>query len=146
MVAGMRGKTPGDMLAQAWTDGRLLEEEGGRGSAEPQFHAICGVLPRANPDVLHLCVMERVGIRELRQNLSVYLRRVQAGQRLEVTERGRPVARLEPIVADERIARLEREGRVVARGEGDLSELRPLRLALHRPLSVLLDEARGDTV
>src|SRR5204863_6387794 len=29
-----------------------------------------------------LCVMDRVGVRELRQNLSVYLRRVKAGDRL----------------------------------------------------------------
>ncbi len=39
----------------------------------------------------------RVGIRELRQNLSVYLRRVQAGEALEVTERGIPVAILSPL-------------------------------------------------
>jgi prevent-host-death family protein len=38
----------------------------------------------------------RVGVRELRQNLSVYLRRVKAGETLEVTEHGRPVARLAP--------------------------------------------------
>lgn len=38
-----------------------------------------------------------VGVRELRQNLSVYLRRVQAGEALEVTDRGRPVALLTPI-------------------------------------------------
>jgi prevent-host-death family protein len=38
----------------------------------------------------------RVGVRELRQNLSVYLRRVKAGETLEVTEHGQPVARLEP--------------------------------------------------
>jgi prevent-host-death family protein len=38
----------------------------------------------------------RVGVRELRQNLSVYLDRVKAGETLEVTERGQPVARLEP--------------------------------------------------
>lgn len=37
---------------------------------------------------------EQVGVRELRQNLSVYLRRVAEGETLEVTERGRPVARL----------------------------------------------------
>ena len=30
----------------------------------------------------------RVGVRELRQNLSVYLERVIAGERLEVTDRG----------------------------------------------------------
>ena len=38
----------------------------------------------------------RVGVRELRQNLSVYLDRVKAGESLEVTEHGRPVARLTP--------------------------------------------------
>ncbi len=38
----------------------------------------------------------RVGVRELRQNLSVYLRRVVKGERLEVTEHGRAVALLVP--------------------------------------------------
>ena len=41
----------------------------------------------------------RVGVRELRQNLSVYLDRVKAGETLEVTEHGRPVAQLGPRVA-----------------------------------------------
>ena len=42
--------------------------------------------------------MERVGVRELRQNLSVYLRRVTGdGETLEVTERGVPVAVLAPL-------------------------------------------------
>ena len=39
---------------------------------------------------------DRVGVRELRQNLSVYLRRVKDGETLEVTERGLPVAELRP--------------------------------------------------
>lgn len=39
----------------------------------------------------------RVGIRELRQNLSVYLDRVKAGEVLEVTEHGHPVALLAPL-------------------------------------------------
>jgi prevent-host-death family protein len=38
----------------------------------------------------------RVGVRELRQNLSVYLDRVKAGETLDVTEHGRPVAQLRP--------------------------------------------------
>lgn len=41
--------------------------------------------------------MDRVGVRELRQNLSVYLRRVKDGEALEVTEHGRPVAVLAPL-------------------------------------------------
>ena len=91
--------------------------------------------------------MERVGVRELRQNLSVYLRRVKAGQRLEVTERGQPVARLEPIVDEsDPLARLEREGRILRRGTGDLSRIRPLKLELEQPLSTIVDELRQDTV
>ena len=39
---------------------------------------------------------DRVGVRELRQNLSKYLDRVKAGEALVVTERGRQVARLIP--------------------------------------------------
>ena len=42
---------------------------------------------------LQLCYIEgvsdKVGIRELRQDLSRYIRRVRAGERLVVTERGR---------------------------------------------------------
>ena len=37
-----------------------------------------------------------VGVAELRQNLSVYLRRVENGERLLVTDRNRPVAELGP--------------------------------------------------
>ena len=37
-----------------------------------------------------------VGVAELRQNLSKYLRRIEAGERLVVTDRNRPVAELGP--------------------------------------------------
>ena len=40
---------------------------------------------------------DTVGVRELRQNLSVYLKRVEAGETLQVTEHGRPVALLTPL-------------------------------------------------
>jgi prevent-host-death family protein len=43
----------------------------------------------------------RVGVRELRQNLSVYLRRVARGERFVVTDRREPVAELVPLAADE---------------------------------------------
>jgi len=39
----------------------------------------------------------RVGVRELRQNLSVYLERVAEGETLDVTDRGRTVAMLVPL-------------------------------------------------
>jgi len=41
--------------------------------------------------------VDDVGVRELRQNLSVYLRRIVQGETLRVTEHGLPVALLTPI-------------------------------------------------
>ena len=38
-----------------------------------------------------------VGVRELRQDASAILRRVKAGEVVEVTEHGNPIARLVPI-------------------------------------------------
>ena len=94
-----------------------------------------------------LCVMDRVGVRELRQNLSVYLRRVRRGEKLEVTERGRPVAVLQPIVAADRLARLEARGIRVRRGAGNLADLPPpASVRLDRPLSDVLDESREDRI
>ena len=89
--------------------------------------------------------MNRVGVRELRQNLSVYLRRVKAGERLEVTERGEPVARLEPLDdPQDPLARLERAGRIERRATTDLVRVEPLELELERSLSDLLREDRED--
>jgi len=89
----------------------------------------------------------RVGVRELRQNLSVYLRRVRAGETLEVTERGHPVALVTPLPEHaDPLARLVAEGRVSS-PRGDLLELGPpLDVALEKPLSEILDELREDTV
>ena len=44
--------------------------------------------------------MASVGIRELRQRASELLRRVEAGESIEITDRGRPVAVLAPLAAD----------------------------------------------
>jgi prevent-host-death family protein len=44
--------------------------------------------------------MDRIGVRELRQHASRYLDRVVRGETLEVTDRGRPVARLVPVHTD----------------------------------------------
>ncbi|MFA5505537.1 MAG: type II toxin-antitoxin system prevent-host-death family antitoxin [Vulcanimicrobiota bacterium] len=43
--------------------------------------------------------MEKVGIRELKDNLSAYLRKVATGQVINVTDRGRVVAELRPPMA-----------------------------------------------
>ncbi len=41
-----------------------------------------------------------IGVRELRQNASRYLEEVAAGESIEITDRGHPVARLVPITGD----------------------------------------------
>lgn len=41
--------------------------------------------------------MEAIGVREARQNLSVYLARVRAGESFTVTDHGTPVAVLGPV-------------------------------------------------
>jgi prevent-host-death family protein len=67
----------------------------------------------------------KVGVRELRQNLSVYLRRVRNGEALEVTDRGRVVALLVPIPKpDTPLERLIAAG-IASRPRGSLAELRP---------------------
>ena len=68
----------------------------------------------------------RVGIRALRQNLSVYIRRIHHGERFEVTDRGRPVALLVPLPTDlSPLERLITEGRAT-RPVGNLRDLPPL--------------------
>ncbi|MGH9190101.1 MAG: type II toxin-antitoxin system Phd/YefM family antitoxin [Acidimicrobiales bacterium] len=46
--------------------------------------------------------MSRVGIRALQQNASAVVARAAAGEIVEITERGRPVARLVPLADDSR--------------------------------------------
>lgn len=85
-----------------------------------------------------------VGVAELRQNLSRYLRRVERGDRLIVTDRNRPVAELgPPPTSASELDRLIAEGLVS----------RPRRRGLPEPLNLegdpyalsrALDEIRGE--
>ena len=57
--------------------------------------------------------MQSIGIRELRQHASRYLKSVaEHGETIEVTDRGRPVARLIPVPQLEAIDRLAADGRL----------------------------------
>jgi len=61
-------------------------------------------------------------VRELRQHASVYLERVTRGETLEITDRGRPVARLVPVSRDPWAA-LVASGRViVAEDDADVCD------------------------
>ncbi len=75
-----------------------------------------------------------VGVAELRQNLSVYLRRVREGETLVVTDRNRPVAVLGPAPGpSSHLDRLIAAGRVSP----------PTRSELPEPLEMDVDETRG---
>lgn len=87
----------------------------------------------------------KVGVRELRQNLSVYLVRVKRGETFEVTEHGRPVATLAPTLPEQMsvLDRLIAEGRVTpARYDHRNLTLPPA--IPGQPLSEILREMRDE--
>ena len=88
----------------------------------------------------------QVGIRELRQNLSVYVKRVrETGEAYEVTERGQPVAQLGPLDPRPRSTyeRLVAEGRVTP-AKRDLGGVDPLPAIEGKQLSEVLLEMREE--
>ncbi|MDQ6775417.1 MAG: type II toxin-antitoxin system prevent-host-death family antitoxin [Actinomycetota bacterium] len=82
--------------------------------------------------------MTSVGIRELRQRASELLRRVESGESIEITDRGRPVAVLMP-VPDDPLARLRASGDLVGAQDAfeDLPDPLPLTPGSEPPSSVL---------
>ncbi|HEX6323072.1 MAG TPA: type II toxin-antitoxin system prevent-host-death family antitoxin [Vicinamibacterales bacterium] len=93
-----------------------------------------------------------VGVRELRQNLSVYLERVKKGESLTVTDRGQEVAILRPMPkTDGLIERLIAEGRATppTRTLRDvLRDIKARRLEWkgEKPITEVLDELREDII
>jgi len=94
-----------------------------------------------------VCYMGTVGVRELRQNLSIYLDRVKEGESLQVTEFGRVVALLTPLPKKEMnvFERLVAEGKAIA----PTKSLKNIRLPKPGPPGLpssqeILDEIRAD--
>lgn len=89
--------------------------------------------------------LAQVGVRELRQNLSVYLERIARGETLEVTDRGQPVAILAPLPKPVPILeRLKQEGRLIPAAGDLLAAMRPLTGRTSRRGSRLLQRMRAD--
>lgn len=88
---------------------------------------------------------QSIGIRELRQNASRYIRLVEErGEPIEITDRGRPVALLSPLPTGSRIEQLAAAGRLkrATRSWADLPP--PLELAPgEKPPSKILEELRA---
>ena len=90
--------------------------------------------------------MESIGVGELGEHASRYVERAKAGERIAVTERGKPVAYLVP--AEKRGSIVDQ---LIAAGQlkpavGDLRDLLPVPPAPPgaRPLSEVLLEMRDD--
>jgi len=75
--------------------------------------------------------MRKAGIREARQNLSALIEEVAKGRRIEITDRGRPVAMLVPPAS-------------AARGLPDLRAVRRRNQKLVPPLSGTVVDQRDD--
>ncbi|WP_428338610.1 type II toxin-antitoxin system Phd/YefM family antitoxin [Mycobacterium sp.] len=70
--------------------------------------------------------MKAIGVRELRQHASRYLAEVAAGESIEITDRGHPVAHLVPITGD-RWQDLISAGEIVKAARSmNIDDLRPL--------------------
>jgi prevent-host-death family protein len=85
-----------------------------------------------------------IGIRELRQYASRYLRLVEErGEPIEITDRGRPVALLTPVPKGSRIEQLAASGRLRRGSRGPLP--RPVSPTAGVPLpSQVLEGLRAD--
>jgi prevent-host-death family protein len=89
--------------------------------------------------------MASSGIRELRQRASELLRRVEAGETIEITDRGRPVAVLAPLPNQHPLERLRATGDLepATADLRDLAEPLPLAPGQERP-STVLERLRRD--
>ena len=85
------------------------------GQHGPASRASCGGIPEC-----YICRIAEVAARELRNRTADVLRRVEAGEQVTITSRGRPVAELTPVRAARRrpITRAELARRL-ARAQAD---------------------------
>lgn len=85
-----------------------------------------------------------VGIRELKGNLSAYVKRATAGEEIVVTDHGRPVARLVPYAATDEVEAGIRDGWITAPSHPSETSLPAIeRASSRRSTAEVLDEDRG---
>ena len=93
--------------------------------------------------------MGAVGVRELKNRLSYYLRPARKGEEVIVTERGRPVAILQSLqhldraaALETRLARLATLGIVTLPTRKGFGQTRPLRISGHPVSRAILEDRR----
>ena len=85
-----------------------------------------------------------VGVRELKQRLSEYLDRAARGERIIVTDRGRPKAMLGPLAGGDHIARGIDEGWITPPAETGPPPPRPHRVRTEATIAEMLAEDRDE--
>jgi prevent-host-death family protein len=89
--------------------------------------------------------MMNVGIRELKAHLSRFLTQVRQGERITVTDRGRPIAIIGPTAAnadDQRIDSMVRDGTLQWEGGKPRGARRPARLKGPTVAAAVLEDRR----
>lgn len=102
--------------------------------------ALNAISRRGLANVLHCRTVDkdRVGLRELGQNVSRVMERIKKGESLVVTEHGTPIARIEPYKARSRLEDMIAEGDAIP-AEITIQEF----LATHVPIE---SEIRGSEI
>lgn len=92
--------------------------------------------------------MSTVGVKELKNRLTQYLRRTKQGEEVVVTERGKPIALIQPIRSAEspvsleaRLAKLAAQGLVTLPTHKPLKKVRLVKIS-GRPISKTILEDR----
>jgi prevent-host-death family protein len=91
--------------------------------------------------------MDRVSVRNLKNQLSAYLRRVESGTRLVVTDRGRPIAELGPVQPEdispaEALQKMADAGELVPPQGKGFSRFRPISVEGAALSTAILDERK----
>ena len=92
--------------------------------------------------------MSTVGVKELKNRLTYYLRRTKAGEEVIVTDRGAPIALIQPIKnavravsLEAKLARLAAQGTVTLPTQKPLTRVRLVKIS-GKPLSKTIVEDR----
>lgn len=85
-----------------------------------------------------------VGVRDLKQRLSMYLERAARGERITVTERGRPKAVLGPLPGGDHVERGLAEGWITAAQEPGAWPRPPRRFRAGATVAEMIDEDREE--
>lgn len=93
--------------------------------------------------------MSGVGVKELKNRLTHYLRRTKRGEEVIVTERGKPIALLQPIQKvprpvslEARLAKLAAEGQITLPARNFRKRIRPVKISGPPVSQAILEDRR----